>query len=58
MDAANRLIYGRPPAFGGNLIQCHIQDIHAVTQPGHGGLSHYELVGQHWLGLPIDEARL
>jgi alkylation response protein AidB-like acyl-CoA dehydrogenase len=49
---------GATAVFEGNLIQRHFQDIHVITQHLHGRLSHYELVGQHWLGLPIDESRL
>jgi alkylation response protein AidB-like acyl-CoA dehydrogenase len=49
---------GATAAFDGNLIQRHFQDIHVITQHVQGRLSHYELVGQYWLGLPIDEARI
>jgi alkylation response protein AidB-like acyl-CoA dehydrogenase len=49
---------GATAAFDGNLIQRHFQDIHVITQHVQGRLAHYELVGQHWLGLPIDESRL
>jgi indole-3-acetate monooxygenase len=49
---------GATAAFDGNLIQRHFQDIHVITQHVQGRLSHYELVGQHWLGLPVDESRL
>ena len=49
---------GATAAFDGNLIQRHFQDIHVITQHVQGRLSHYELVGQHWLGLQIDESRL
>jgi len=49
---------GATAAFEGNLIQRHFQDIHVITQHVQGRLSHYELVGAHWLGLPIDETRL
>ena len=49
---------GATAAFEGNLIQRHFQDIHVITQHVQGRLSHYELVGQHWLGLKIDESRL
>jgi len=34
-----------------------MQDIHLITQHVQGRLAHYQLVGQHWLGLPIDDAR-
>jgi alkylation response protein AidB-like acyl-CoA dehydrogenase len=49
---------GATAAFEGNLIQRHFQDIHVITQHVQGRLSHYELVGQHFMGLPIDESRL
>jgi indole-3-acetate monooxygenase len=49
---------GATAAFEGNLIQRHFQDIHVITQHVQGRLAHYELVGQHWLGLPIDDSRL
>ena len=49
---------GATAAFDGNLIQRHFQDIHVITQHVQGRLAHYELVGQHWLGLPIDDSRL
>ena len=49
---------GATAAYDGNLIQRHFQDIHVITQHLQGRLSHYELVGRHWLGLPIDQARL
>ncbi len=49
---------GATAAFDGNLLQRHFQDIHVITQHVQGRLSHYELVGQHWMGLQIDESRL
>ena len=49
---------GATAAFDGNLIQRHFQDIHVITQHVQGRLAHYELVGQYWLGMPIDDARL
>jgi alkylation response protein AidB-like acyl-CoA dehydrogenase len=49
---------GATAAFQGNLIQRHFQDIHVITQHVQGRLAHYELVGQHWMGLQIDESRL
>jgi len=49
---------GATAAFDGHLIQRHFQDIHVITQHVQGRLAHYELVGQHWLGLQIDETRL
>ena len=49
---------GATAAYEGNLIQRHFQDIHVITQHLQGRMSHYELVGRHWLGLKIDESRL
>jgi alkylation response protein AidB-like acyl-CoA dehydrogenase len=49
---------GATAAFEGNLIQRHFQDIHVITQHLQGRLAHYETVGQHWMGLPIDDSRL
>ena len=49
---------GGTTIFEGNIIQRHFQDIHVITQHMQGRLSHYELVGNHLLGRPIDEARL
>lgn len=48
---------GATTVFDGHLIQRHFQDMHVITQHTQGRLAHYELVGQHWLGVPIDEAR-
>lgn len=41
-----------------NVIQRYFQDIHVISQHLQGRLSHYELVGKHCLGLPIDQTRL
>jgi alkylation response protein AidB-like acyl-CoA dehydrogenase len=49
---------GATAIFESHIIQRHFQDIHVITQHVQGRLAHYELVGQYWLGLPIDEARL
>src|SRR5229473_2940105 len=49
---------GATAAYEGNLIQRHFQDIHVITQHLQGRMAHYELVGRHWLGLTVDEARL
>ena len=49
---------GATAAYDGNLIQRHFQDIHVITQHLQSRLSHYELVGRHWLGLKVDEGRL
>ena len=43
--------------YEGNLIQRYFQDIHVVSQHLQARLSHYELVGQHWLGLKTDLTR-
>ncbi|HEV2054803.1 MAG TPA: acyl-CoA dehydrogenase family protein [Methylomirabilota bacterium] len=49
---------GATAAYEGHLIQRHFQDIHVITQHLQGRIAHYELVGRHWLGLPIDQDRL
>jgi alkylation response protein AidB-like acyl-CoA dehydrogenase len=49
---------GVTAAYDGHPLQRHFQDIHVITQHLQGRLAHYELVGRHWLGLPVDEARL
>ncbi len=36
-----------------NLIQRHFQDMHVMTQHVQARLSYYEMVGKHWLGLPV-----
>jgi alkylation response protein AidB-like acyl-CoA dehydrogenase len=49
---------GATVVFDGHLIQRHFLDMHVITQHSQGRLAHYELVGKHTLGLPIDESRL
>ncbi len=49
---------GGSAIFEGDVIQRHFQDIHVITQHLQGRLSHYELVGNYLLGLPIDEGRI
>jgi indole-3-acetate monooxygenase len=49
---------GATAAYEDHAIQRHFQDIHVITQHLQGRLAHYELVGRHTLGLPVDEARL
>jgi len=49
---------GATAAYEGHLIQRHFQDIHVITQHLQSRLAHYEMVGRHWLGLPVDETRL
>jgi alkylation response protein AidB-like acyl-CoA dehydrogenase len=48
---------GATVVFDGHLIQRHFLDMHVITQHSQGRLAHYELVGKHTLGLPIDESR-
>jgi len=38
-------------------MQRHFQDIHVITQHMQGRLQHYEMIGQYWLGMPVDETR-
>jgi alkylation response protein AidB-like acyl-CoA dehydrogenase len=45
-------IYERHP------LQRAFQDMHVISQHAQSRHAHYELVGRHWLGLPIDEGRL
>ena len=40
-----------------NLIQRSFQDIHVISQHAQARMSHYELIGQHLLGLNIDLTR-
>ena len=49
---------GATAVYESHLIQRHFQDIHVISQHMQARLAHYELVGRHWLGLPIDQARL
>ncbi len=49
---------GATAIYEDHLLQRHFQDIHVISQHLQGRLSHYELVGRHWLGLPIDQSRL
>ncbi|MBF8288691.1 MAG: acyl-CoA dehydrogenase, partial [Candidatus Rokubacteria bacterium] len=49
---------GATAAYEGHLIQRHFQDIHVITQHLQGRMAHYELVGRHWLGVPIDQEKL
>ncbi len=44
--------------FQGNPLQRHFQDIHVISQHTQGRLSHYELIGQHALGLTVDQTKL
>jgi alkylation response protein AidB-like acyl-CoA dehydrogenase len=49
---------GATAVYEDNLLQRHFQDIHVISQHMQSRLAHYELVGKHWLGLKVDEARL
>jgi alkylation response protein AidB-like acyl-CoA dehydrogenase len=49
---------GATAVYEDNLLQRHFQDIHVISQHLQGRLAHYELVGRHWLGLPIEQTRL
>jgi alkylation response protein AidB-like acyl-CoA dehydrogenase len=49
---------GATAVYEDNVLQRYFQDIHVITQHMQSRLSHYELIGQYWLGLPIDENRL
>jgi alkylation response protein AidB-like acyl-CoA dehydrogenase len=49
---------GATAVYEDHVLQRYFQDIHVITQHLQGRLFHYELVGRHWLGLPVDETRL
>jgi alkylation response protein AidB-like acyl-CoA dehydrogenase len=49
---------GATAVYEDNILQRYFQDVHVITQHMQSRLSHYELVGQYWLGLAIDENRL
>ncbi len=49
---------GVTAVYDGHLLQRYFQDIHVISQHLQSRLSHYELVGRHWLGLKVDETRL
>src|SRR5712691_1278704 len=57
VDTAYNLA-GATAIYDDHPLQRYFQDAHVITQHLQGRLSHYELVGRHWLGLPIDETRL
>jgi len=48
---------GATAIFTTSLMQRHFQDIHVITQHMQGRLAHYEMIGQYWLGIPVDESR-
>ena len=49
---------GATAVYEDHLLQRHFQDIHVISQHLQGRLTHYEMIGRHVMGLPIDEARL
>ena len=49
---------GATAVYESHLLQRHFQDIHVISQHMQSRMAVYELVGRHWLGLPIDEQRL
>jgi alkylation response protein AidB-like acyl-CoA dehydrogenase len=49
---------GATAIYESHLLQRHFQDAHVITQHIQSRLAHYELVGRHGLGLPVDETRL
>jgi len=49
---------GATAIYESHLLQRHFQDVHVISQHMQSRLANYELVGRHWLGLPVDEARL
>jgi alkylation response protein AidB-like acyl-CoA dehydrogenase len=49
---------GATAVYEDHPLQRHFQDIHVISQHMQARTAHYELVGRHWLGLPVDEARL
>jgi len=49
---------GATAVYGSHLLQRHFQDVHVISQHMQSRLANYEMVGRHWLGLKIDEARL
>jgi len=49
---------GATSVYDGHPLQRAFQDIHVISQHMQARRAHYELVGRHWLGLEIDNARL
>lgn len=49
---------GATSIYEGHRLQRTFQDIHVISQHLQARRSHYQLVGQHWLGLEIDQTRL
>ena len=57
VDAVYNLA-GATAIYEDHLLQRYFQDVHVISQHMQSRLAHYELVGRHWLGLDIDQARL
>jgi indole-3-acetate monooxygenase len=49
---------GATAVYEDNLLQRHFQDVHVMSQHLQARFAHYELVGRHSLGLPVDQTRL
>ena len=49
---------GATAVYEGHPLQRAFQDMHVISQHTQARRAHYEFVGRHWLGLPIDETRL
>jgi indole-3-acetate monooxygenase len=49
---------GATAIYRGHPLQRAFQDVHVMSQHVQARRAHYELVGRHWLGLPIEETRL
>ncbi len=46
---------GATSIYDGHPIQRAFQDIHVISQHVQSRRAHYELVGRHWLGVPVPE---
>lgn len=49
---------GATAVYDGQPVQRAFQDIHVISQHIQARRAHYELLGRHWLGLPIEDGRL
>jgi len=49
---------GASAVFESHPLQRKFQDIHVISQHTQARMTTYELVGRHWLGLPVDLSRL
>ncbi len=49
---------GATAIYEDHVLQRYFQDAHVISQHMQSRLALYELVGRHWLGLDVDEARL